>query len=195
MKASFFWSQYQEDLPFLLSRCKVVTVFTVLHILPSEVQDSCLTFMHSLLNSSGKLVVLHYMGRSEDCFKVYLKTFQEMKNMERWKNLLKQSEHKSLKAFQEEKKVSLESLLHKLNSSNFSIKESKYIFSNTMIIKNTWKVIFSNKNIQRQEFGKAYEKVSSNDMEYFLEDFSNRFEANSLEYNSHFCMILAEKQK
>ena len=191
--ASFFWSEYQDDLKFLNGRCSVVTVFSVLHLLPPAIQASSLDFNNSLLKKSGKIVILHYLGRSEQCFKKYLDIFEEMKSSVKWKQLLAGASHKSLDSLKKEKKESLTNILQKLKNSRFKILECEEVYNNVSVVENTWKVIFNNREIRRLEFGLAYSGIPFTHRPIFITEYSRKFELEKIETNSHFCRILAEK--
>merc|ERR1712179_683591 len=168
--ASFFWSEYQEDLEFLFSKVSIVTVFTVLHILPPAIQTSSLDFINSLLKKSGKILILHYLGRSEQCFNKYLDIFEELKNSAKWKHFLQGSSHKSIETLRKEKEESLNNLVNKIKISGFKILECEKVYKNVMVVENTWKVIFNNRDIRRQEFGLAYNGIPLCDRPQFVSE-------------------------
>merc|ERR1711892_175786 len=166
--ASFFWSEYLDDLKFLDSRCSLVTVFTVLHILPPVIQTTSLDFINSLLKKSGKLLILHYLGRSEQCFNEYIDIFEEMKASEQWKHYIGGAIHKSIETLRKEKEDSLNNILKKLKSSRFNILECEKVYKNVIIVENTWKVIFNNRDIRKMEFGLAYSGIPLIDRPQFI---------------------------
>ena len=80
-----------------------------------------------------------------------------------------------------------------MKMSGFKILECEKVYKNVMVVENTWKVIFNNRDIRRQEFGLAYNEIPLNHRQQFVSDFARKFELKRIETNSQHCMILAEK--
>ena len=99
-----------------------------------------------------------------------------------------------METLRKEKKDSLANLLNKLKSSGFTVSQCEEVYKNVIVVENTWKVIFNNRDIRRLEFGQqAYSGIPFMERPQFVAEYARQFELKRIDTNSHFCMILAEK--
>jgi len=190
--ASYFWSHYQDDLAFLNGKVAVTTAFTVLHLLPPVLQESSLQFLKHLLIPSGHLLILHYLGRSEECFARYSQIFQQLRASNRWGSLLARAHHKTLGFLSREKEESLSSLLSTLQLAQFRLLHYQHYTASVIMNEPTWQIIFNDPCIREMEFGDAYDGIPPQDRDEFISDFANLFSELQTETNCHFAMVLAK---
>jgi len=191
--ASYFWSHYQDDLAFLNGKVAVTTVFTVLHLLPSVLQESSLQFLKRLLIPSGHLLILHYLGRSEECFGRYRQIFQKLRASNRWRSLLARAHHKTLGFLSREKEESLSNLLSTLQKARFRLLHYQHYTASVVLNEANWRIIFNDPSIREMEFGDAYDNIPTQDRNEFISDFANLFAELRTGTNCHFAMVLAKK--
>lgn len=190
---SFFWGEYADDMKFLKSQCSIITCFTVLHLLTQLEVYSCLNLCHSLLRPKGHVLMLHYLGRSQECFQVHNKVFQELKVHKIWKKYLENSKLKTLERFVSEKESNRAEIVLSVERSGFKIiKKCDKIFP-IVINYNVWDIIFRKNKLRKAEFGAAYENIPEKFLSSFLEDFVSSFEKYYPKMNCHSYMIIAEK--
>ncbi|XP_023343534.1 uncharacterized protein LOC111712992 isoform X2 [Eurytemora carolleeae] len=90
----YFWNKHLEDFKFLQGKVSIVTCFTVLHLLNTVEKNQVLDFLNSIVEKNGKVLVLHYLGRTQECFQAYLEVFLQLQRKVYWNPYLK-SHHKS----------------------------------------------------------------------------------------------------
>jgi len=168
---SYFWSPYLEDFKFLRGKVSVITCFCVLHILPEVQLFQAFSFFHDILAPGGRIVVLHYLGRTDEYFKASLDIHTQLQTKPRWKPYIK-PQHKTFQQHRTGLETSNNELISMFQKNGYEAIDKQQAALRIIMNTSTLKVILGNDMIRKMEFGKAYENIPAEMRDEFALEYS-----------------------
>jgi len=191
---SYFWSPYLEDFKFLRGKVSVITCFCVLHILPEAQLFQAFSFFHDILAPGGRIVVLHYLGRTDEYFKASLDIHTQLQTKPRWKPYIK-PQHKTFQQHRTGLETSNMELISMFNKNGYEAVDRQQAALRIIMNASTLKVILGNDMIRKMEFGKAYENIPAEMRDEFAMEYSQLLDNLTIQDNVMFTMAVFEVKK
>ena len=105
----------------------------MLHLLSPVRLAAELKFCHALLAPHGRILILHYLGRTEHCFTKYTEIFATLRRSEKWAGPLAGASHRTAHQLQADKQCALSGLLENLEAAKFRVTAMEETFTNVII--------------------------------------------------------------